>query len=410
MIFITRSCSCGHKHWCNAHGCSEWGFRGTQGSWEACATLLAPQGRVGQHPHQLQVQGFENLQEKLTQTVSDSSLSQMSGVHTKAYTWLGQWRSSQKSNCGSGYILEVQIKNWIPYSHCLPLPKINTNPSNKPQETILRIFLQMKFYLPTRARQPVLTTFLGRTRLRWCFARKEPTSWACRQDPVSTAPPSSAVFPAEHTPCMVSRAPVLPGSSRTDTQLCTWNFICFSRFDARPIIVVLKCIYVVKLKPTVILAMELRISEPASWIRHWFLLLCHNVNIFGINNTFIDLHPVVPKESSSVFPAPLHSVHCQKYPSSPVERSKVSGANDEASRPCWSSVVLFVPHHYSNATAAIQKHRVQKAARVMLGSPNSGSQNKWGGHRRHSKLSPCPPLDSALSHPRSNPSSQEMPN
>lgn len=296
----------------------------------------------------------------------------------------------------------------------LPLPSPPQNKHKSIKQTtrnyIKNLFLQMKFYLPTRARQPVLTTFLGRTRLRWCFARKEPTSWACRQDPVSTAPPSSAVFPAEHTPCMVSRAPVLPGSSRTDTQLCTWNFICFSRFDARPIIVVLKCIYVVKLKPTVILAMELRISEPASWIRHWFLLLCHNVNIFGINNTFIDLHPVVPKESSSVFPAPLHSVHCQKYPSSPVERSKVSGANDEASRPCWSSVVLFVPHHYSNATAAIQKHRVQKAARVMLGSPNSGSQNKWGGHRRHSKLSPCPPLDSALSHPRSNPSSQEMPN
>lgn len=79
----------------------------------------------------------------------------------------------------------------------------------------------------------------------------------------------------------------------------------------------------VRLKPTVIPTMELRISEPTSWIRHWFLLLCHNVNIFGINNALIDLHPVVPKESASVFPAPLRSVHCLKYPSYPAERKRL---------------------------------------------------------------------------------------
>lgn len=174
----------------------------------------------------------------------------------------------------------------------------------------------MKFYLPTPAGKTSVTTFLGRTVLKRCFARKVPTlPWACRQDPVSagTPPPRRSL---QRAPSAASRAPVLPSRSWTDTQLRTQNFSHCSRFDARPIIIVLECIYVVKLKPTVTSTMELRISEPTSWIRHWFLLLCHNVNIFGINNVLIDLHPVVPKESSSVFPTPLHSVHCQKCPSS----------------------------------------------------------------------------------------------
>lgn len=114
---------------------------------------------------------------------------------------------------------------------CLPLSKLKTNETTR--NYIRNLFLKMKFYLPTPARKSSVTTFLGRTVLKRCFARKVPTlPWACRQGPASTGGPSAVVFP--------SRAPILPGRSRTETQLCAQDFTHFSRFDARPVIIVLE--------------------------------------------------------------------------------------------------------------------------------------------------------------------------
>lgn len=128
--------------------------------------------------------------------------------------------------------------------------------------------------------------------------------------------------------------------------------------------------------------MELRISEPTSWIRHWFLLLCHNVNIFGINNVLIDLHPVVPKESSSVFPAPLRSVRCPKYPSSPAERSKIS-----AKHHLVSGAVQPVPHRYPQSPQQEQgqkvgEHTAQKAVRRHAPEPRARQPEQGAGRAR----------------------------
>lgn len=129
-----------------------------------------------------------------------------------------------------------------------------------------------------------------------------------------------ALFPSR-TPSRGAEHPCCP-----TTFGLTQNFIHFCRFGAGPVRI-LGCIYVVKLKPTLISTMELRISEPTSWIKHWFLLLCHNVNIFGINNVLIDLHPVVPKESASAFPTPLRSARCPRCPSCPAGREGVVRAS-----------------------------------------------------------------------------------
>lgn len=199
----------------------------------------------------------------------------------------------------------------------------------------------MKCYLPMLARKPRVTTFLGRTVLRRCFARKVPTRAGARRQPQRAERAPTAAFPSEGAPG--GEQSTRPARQVQDRQLCTPNFIHFARFDGRPVIRVLECIYAVKLKPTVISTMELRISEPTSWIRHWFLLLCHNVNIFGINNVLIDLHPVVPKESSSVSPAPLRSARCQKCPSSPAERSQVRGKHRLSGHSLCPTVTLAAP-------------------------------------------------------------------
>lgn len=138
--------------------------------------------------------------------------------------------------------------------HPLPSPPFKNNnkfiKQIKPQETILRIFLKMKLYLPARPGRTV-TAFPGRSARR-CHAL------------LSLQVTSSETRGVFHR-CSHPGLPPGEQSARAAQQQAalTQDFIHFCRLGAGPVRV-LGCIYVVQLKPTVISTMELRISEPTS--------------------------------------------------------------------------------------------------------------------------------------------------
>lgn len=106
-------------------------------------------------------------------------------------------------------------QKWIHYTHCLPPSKNNNKfiKQVKPRETILRIFLKMKLYLPARPGRTG-TAFLGRSALQGCFARKVPRLCsACRWGPVRAQASPMALFPSR-TPSRGAEHPLLPNTTR----------------------------------------------------------------------------------------------------------------------------------------------------------------------------------------------------